>query len=264
MLLKFTAADMLNTSLIDVTTGERAYEIVTIMIPSEAAESLLATSGSEISSPPSPVDAVPPTSQYASTSKSAEQARRRTQILDPSGNILVDIIWNGRQPSITIGDEKVGALTDLFGSSTIRFMPKILCIPTRFDTEYIWTATADSLTLYDYDADLVKGTFHQNVIRLRASKLRQNSSSSSRTLYPRTDSAFRFLQTHIPGFGSNYLEFKPHFLALDVEIIISFLMMEILRRGRFCLTPYTFDRSRLWHLKEAKDRVVRRLRRYTM
>ena len=33
MLLKFTAPDMLNTSLIDVATGERAYNIVTVLSP---------------------------------------------------------------------------------------------------------------------------------------------------------------------------------------------------------------------------------------
>lgn len=27
------------------------------------------------------------------------------------------------------------------------YRPKILAIPTRFDTEYVWTATSDSLTV---------------------------------------------------------------------------------------------------------------------
>jgi hypothetical protein len=52
-------------------------------------------------------------------------------------------------------------LTDLIGSSTVRFLPKILAIPTRFDMEYIWTATANSLTLFDYNAEAIRGTFYQ-------------------------------------------------------------------------------------------------------
>ena len=91
-----------------------------------------------------------------------------------------------------------------------------------------------------------------------------------------------FIPTHLPGVGSNYLEFTPHPLAQDVEIIseycnivsisfklnlnpaVSFIMMEILRRGRFNLTPYTFQKPKLWQLKEARDLVWRRLRRNTV
>jgi hypothetical protein len=40
--------------------------------------------------------------------------------------------------------------------------------------------------------------------------------------------------------------------------------MEILRRGRFNLTPYTFDDPTIWQLKEARDIVLRRFRRHTV
>lgn len=172
MLLKFTAPDMLNTSLVDVATGERAYNIVTALSPPvEQAEE----------SPEAPEQA----SSYSHSVSSSSSAsflkksapamspdelkgeRRQTTITNASGDILANISWNGRRPDITIADEKVGALTDLFGSSTVRFMcvssfstflllaltlakcprPKILAIPTRFDTEYVWTATPDSLTV---------------------------------------------------------------------------------------------------------------------
>ena len=73
-----------------------------------------------------------------------------------------------------------------------------------------------------------------------------------------------FIPTHLPGLGSCYLEFTPHPLAQDIEIILSFLMMEILRRGRFSLTPYTFERPKLWQFKEARDLFMRRLRRNTV
>jgi len=300
MLLKFTAADMLNNSLVDVATGDKAYDIVTVLMDSPESFSSLSKAR------PQPVSS----NAFASSSKSVQHKqpstseditsceRRRTKITDAVGNVVADIIWNGRRPDITIGDEKVGALTDLFGSSTVRFLPKILAIPTRFDTEYIWTATADSLTLFDYDAEAIRGTFHQNSIRIprssKPSKFKLSSPSkhtllSPSTLFPTSpslssSSSFSslssssikekdpdhkslkssFIPTHLPGVGSNYLEFIPHPLAQDVEIIISFLMMEILRRGRFNLTPYTFEKPKLWQLKEARDLVLRRLRRNTV
>jgi hypothetical protein len=40
--------------------------------------------------------------------------------------------------------------------------------------------------------------------------------------------------------------------------------MEILRRGRFNLTPYTFEKPKLWHFKEAKDLLLNRLRRHSL
>ncbi|EDR14786.1 uncharacterized protein LACBIDRAFT_292206 [Laccaria bicolor S238N-H82] len=314
MLLKFTTPDMLNTLLIDATTGRCAYEIVTATVPP-----------SELVEPDTPLDsssASGSSSSFASGSSkqkpsptAARLVQRRTTIKDFSGTILVDIKWNGRRPDISIGKEHIGGLPELFGSSTIRFMPKILAVPTRFDTEFIWTSTADSLTLFDYDSETTTGTFHHNCIRIptraKLSKMKTSSSSkvnlsspscpklslrssraklsspskltlasppsspidepcdppsitSSSSSSPQTSSRSTFISTHLPGVGSNYLEFTPHPLAPDVEIILSFLMMEILRRGRFCLTPYTFDRPRMWQLKEARDLFMRRLRRNTV
>ncbi|KAG6820840.1 hypothetical protein H0H93_010667 [Arthromyces matolae] len=284
MLLKFTTTDILDTALVDVSTGERAFDIVT-----------------ENTEPQSQID----DSAEPSTSSNG---RRYTSIKDASGACLVSITWTGRRPDITIFDEKVGQLTDLFGSSTVKFMPKIMAVPTRFDTEYVWTATPDSLTLVDYDSDTVKGTFHQNVIRLpspfksRSSKsspssrltstvdrvpsttpsvanlflpssfskislsssLSSSSSSFSHQPHIKKTSPSTFIPTHLPGIGGNYLEFDSHPLAHDVEIIVSFLMMEILRRGRFSLTPYDFQRPKLWQLKEARDLMLRRIRRNTV
>jgi hypothetical protein len=171
----------------------------------------------------------------------------------------------------------------------------MLLIPTRFDTEYTWMATADSLTLYDYDSESIKGTFHHNVIRLPTFKSKStlsrkssissetSSCSSTETLATTANessdslakpqpvfqagvetSKSAFIPTHLPGLGSNYIEFSSHPLANDVEMVISFLMMEILRRGRFLLTPYTFEKPKLWQLKEARDLVLRRLRRNTI
>ncbi|TFK30185.1 hypothetical protein FA15DRAFT_663567 [Coprinopsis marcescibilis] len=303
MLLRFTSPDMLNTSLVDVSTGERAYDITTELLP-QSSESSPTTSV-----PFSGTDSVllSPSEDFASTSsnvwrqpepvESFENADlRRTQISDASGNVLVDVSWKGRRPDITICDEKIGGLADLFGSSAVRFMPKVLAIPTRFDTEYVWQATADSLFLFDYDTDSMKGSLHQNCIRipgpLKSSKSKQSapptpalkrkpsklhifSSKSDAHLSATNDCEFvsspsspspksTFLPAHLPGLGSNYLEFESHPLALDVEIILSFLMMEILRRGRFSLTPYTFEKPTTWQFKEARESFFRRLRRNTV
>jgi len=168
MLLKFTTADMLNTGLIDMATGDRLFNITTHLqfIIDKAFES--------------------------------EPILRRTLIHDSQGKVVGEIGWNGRRPQdIVIADEKIDKLIDLFGSSTVRFLPKILSIPTRFDTEYIWTATPDSLTLVDYDSEQIKGKFRQHSIRV----------------------GDRFLHTRVPGLGNNYLDFELHPLAQPVEII---------------------------------------------
>ena len=39
-------------------------------------------------------------------------------------------------------------------------------------------------------------------------------------------------------------------------------MMEILRRGRFLLTPYSFERPKFWQLREARDVISKRLQRF--
>ncbi|KAF8912066.1 hypothetical protein CPB84DRAFT_1761180 [Gymnopilus junonius] len=273
MLLKFTSPDMFNTSLINVATNQRAYDILTIPLPD--GDSSLPKKLSTLSDP-----------------HSAE--RRQTILTDATGNIVANIIWNGRRPDITILDEKVGALTDLFGSSTYdSCQPKILAIPTRFDTEFIWTATPESLTLFDYDTETIKGTFYQNVVRISTrskvpksrltslSKSKHSSaspdflhstssvslwSSSSRSTEDQEPAAQLlksiFISPRIPGLGSNYLEFASHPLAHDIEIILSFLMMEILRRGRFNLPPYVFGKPKLW--QEARNSFIRRLRRNTI
>jgi len=168
-------------------------------------------------------------------------------------------------------------LTNFFGSSTVRFMPKILAVPTRFDAEYIWTATSTSLTLIDYESDTVKGTFHQNAVpipqSLTSRKARPQmpsspascqslTSTSSSMTAASISSSKSFIYSGLPGVCSNYLEFAPHPLAHDVEIIISFIMMEILRRGRFLLTPYSFERPKFWQLREARDVISRRLQQF--
>ncbi|KAF8637385.1 hypothetical protein AX17_002882 [Amanita inopinata Kibby_2008] len=278
MLLRFATNDMLNTALVDVESGEPAYLITTVLEFGPEPRSVYASALSSSAS-----------SESSSSHTPSFPRRRLTTIKDSNEKLIATLAWNGRHPDITIGGEHVGGLTDLFGSSTVRFMPKILAIPTRFDTEYIWSATSESLALIDYDTEMTKGVFHQNAVRIPQplksfSKLKPRSttccvpasaieSPSASHISLSTNSSWSsassvcppssFIHTGMPGIGSNYLEFVPHPLAHDVEIIISFILMEILRRGRFSLTPYTFERPKLWEFREARDTIFRRLRRKT-
>ena len=155
MLLRFSSTDILNTSLLDVATGQRAYEIITETVePSEAS-----SSKSTLFSPTASIDPLP-SFDGSETAASVQRPGpswthsdedfegRQTRIVDASGNGVVNVRWkDGRPNSITIDNEKVGGLNDLFGSSAVPFMPKMLAIPTRFDSEFVWHATEDSLSV---------------------------------------------------------------------------------------------------------------------
>ncbi|KAL0574689.1 hypothetical protein V5O48_007274 [Marasmius crinis-equi] len=211
MILRLTSSDMLNTSLVDIATNQILYTVATIAEPSSPSSSSSITSRGES------LD-----EQEASTDKTI----RTTQIFLGNSTLSVpacELHWKGRRPDITIGHEHIGPLAALFDTSSVKLLPKTLAIPTRFDSNYIWAATTTSLTLLDDNTNHVKGTFHQNVLR----------SSNS------------FINARIPGVGSNYLEFASHPRASDVEIIVSFFLMDILRRGCFypTLDPYMFDDS---------------------
>ncbi|KAF8197575.1 hypothetical protein BJ912DRAFT_953884, partial [Pholiota molesta] len=245
MLFKFTAPDMLNTSLVDVATGERAYNIVTVL-----------------SHPRHPLRTWPPNSPLIASSserttflkKSAPAPNPADHITDAAGKVVANITWTGRRPNITIGDENIGLLL-IF--SALR-LPKILAIPTRFDTEYVWTATADSLTVC---------SFHQNTIRIPSSSKVSKPKLSSPSKFRLSSPSTNFLsststKSTFPAISEDSENepkvpeptkstFIPTRLPGDIEIILSFLMMEILRRGDFRL-PLTPLKSRNLAFKEAE------------
>ncbi|KAJ3564806.1 hypothetical protein NP233_g8053 [Leucocoprinus birnbaumii] len=306
MLLKFTTTDMFNTLLINVTSGERAYEISTVSVSSPLSEKTKPLP-EPLSSSKTAADSEEfcPAKEYNASSESLDPSvsYRHTEIKDAAGTVVADVQWEGRHPHITIDGRKVGGLNDLFGTSSVRFMPKILAIPTKYDPDYVWTATADSLTVstrlsppistraylsYSLSttpptksrepstktlfASPPPGKTRSLVSQSKPSYLLPHASSSSSPPPSPTfeTSSFKvspvkstFVPTHVPGLGSNYLEFEPHPDTNEVEIILSFLIMEILRRGRFNLTPYTFDNPTIWQLKEARDIFFRRMRRNT-
>ncbi|KAG1814880.1 hypothetical protein EV424DRAFT_1123833 [Suillus variegatus] len=155
----------------------------------------------------------------------SEDESRRTTIYNKLGEVIAEIGWKGKQPiEIVIGKEKIIGAKGMFGCSSAILSHNVLGIPTRFDTEYFWMAASDALTLLDYDSNQTKGSFHSNSMHVGE----------------------RFIAAPIPGLGHDYLEFETHPLASTEELLVSFILMEVLRRSRFNLHTDSSDRSKLW------------------
>lgn len=155
-LYQFTSVDILNTSLIDVHTGASTYQIVTSPDTPEGSSSKITQ-----------LSRSDETSAAGSDGEldGAEVPKRRTVIHDAAGDVVCEVAWNGRIPDITLGDEKVGPLKQLFGSTGVPFRyvsPFCLClttvslnlqrhnaltIPSRFNADCVWTATPNSLVV---------------------------------------------------------------------------------------------------------------------
>ncbi|KAG7092735.1 hypothetical protein E1B28_009063 [Marasmius oreades] len=231
MILRLTSSDMLNSSLVDISTGETIYTVITIGLASSDASS--STHSSSLSQ-----------TEYQLTT---DTTIRKTRIYAGGSTesiLLSEINWKGRRPDIKIGNEHIGTLANLFDTAHTKLLPKSLAIPTRFDSNHVWAATATSLTLLDYNTNQPKGTFRQNVLR----------------------SSTAFMNACIPGVGANYIEFTSHPAVQDVEIIVSFFLMDILRRGCFCpaLTPYMFEDTRYKSprskFQETRELISRKLK----
>lgn len=150
---------------------------------------------------------------------------RRTIIYNKLGEVTAEIGWKGKQPiEIVIGKEKIIGAKGMFGCSSAILSRNVLGIPTRFDTEYFWMAAPDALTLLDYDSNQTKGSFHTNSMRVGE----------------------HFIAAPISGLGHDYLDFETHPLASTEELLVSFILMEVLRRSRFNLHTDSSDRSKLW------------------
>jgi hypothetical protein len=97
VILRFSTPDMLNTELIDATTGLPAFHLITTL-----------------------------TSVRVSTGNSAPfnvVECRRTAVHQHGDDVPVaDISWEGSRPGrIGILGEQLSGVTELFGSSTVRF-----------------------------------------------------------------------------------------------------------------------------------------------
>jgi len=127
----------------------------------------------------------------------------------------------GSQPTdIVIGREKLGGAKELFGCMGPSSSPKIFGVSTRFDPDLYWVASRESLTLLDQNANETRGQLHHSCV-LVGSRI-----------------------VHSPLLvGNDYLEFESHPRVSNVELIVTFVLMEVLRRSRFASTP-SASRSR--------------------
>jgi len=141
---------------------------------------------------------------------------RRSFLLDSAGVKLASWGWTlCMQPTdVVIGRERLGGAKDLFGSMGPSPSPKIFGVSTRFDPDYYWVASADSLTLLHQNTNEIKGQLHHSCV-LVGSRI-----------------------VHSPLLaGNDYLELESHPRVSDQELIVTFILMEILRRNRFANAP---------------------------
>ncbi|KAA1469405.1 hypothetical protein DENSPDRAFT_835023 [Dentipellis sp. KUC8613] len=172
-----------------------------------------------------PIYAVSTTKFFSrSATCSAVVLRRRTTIIDIRGGgrerQLAEIEWSGRIPSkIRIGDEVLKDVDELLGGcKSINVDPKIISVPTRLNNS--WKATAGSLTLEDCNTGTLTSAFYQNSFLLND----------------------RVIRAPFAGLGSDILVLDGKDTAMNVEILASFFIMEIIRRNHFNLAPHTFDK----------------------
>jgi len=216
--LIFSSSDMLNSTLVEPSTGALSYTIMT-------RPHFIKGNKCEIDEP-----------------LAKPLSERRTILADSKGRRLAEIGWVGlNQPTyILIGEERLETAKELFGCMGAPMSPKVFGVSTRFDTEYYWLASPESLTLLDYDANKVKGQLHSSSLLV--------------------GSHFMPVSPMLPG--SDYLEFEQHPLASDEELIVTFLLMEIMRRTRFAIKspPYSLNSSpisKTWLVRSAGERLRR-------
>ncbi|KAK0483960.1 hypothetical protein IW261DRAFT_1606033 [Armillaria novae-zelandiae] len=171
-----------------------------------------------------------------------DQDKLRVLLNDPLGKTISKIIWTKPDPSLLFNFQRLNNVTAIIDQDGVQeievaFENGLIPICTRFDTEYFWNVGVDSLTLYDVDSDTTKGQFYIDCSY-------------------RPDAPKRFTPA-IGPLGYHYLEFQSHDLAHDTEIILTFLLLEVYRRGVFHISwPIFTLRSNLKesvHLKKKMD-----------
>jgi len=148
--------------------------------------------------------------------------RRRTVITDIHQRQVAEILWAGRVPlSIHILGEALDGVTTLFNGcesvSIISNRSSELRVPTRFGA--VWVATQRSLQLRCSASGELRSALHLDSVQVGP----------------------RFHPAPMPGVGSHFLEIRDLHSAQIVEMIVSCLVMDILRRNVFYVSPRDFD-----------------------
>nr|VWP00643.1 N/A [Ganoderma boninense] len=133
MLLKVTSPDIHNTALLDCATNEVLYRTTTSPVPPGLS--------------PGPSRS---RTSLASSNRSYEKLPacdlHTTAVLDPDGDTVAEIVWEGHNATIIrIQDEELRGTTELFDAAFARVLPDETILPTRM--EYTWRITAEGLTV---------------------------------------------------------------------------------------------------------------------
>ncbi|KAI0006204.1 hypothetical protein BJV74DRAFT_802876 [Russula compacta] len=149
--------------------------------------------------------------------------RRRTVMTDIHQRQVAEIVWAGRVPlSIRIHGEYLDGVTALFNGcdtvTVISHRSSELRVPTRLGA--VWVATRSSLELRCNASGERRSAFYLNSVQVD----------------------HQFHPAPIPDMGSHFLEIHELHAAQMVETIVSCLIMDILRRNVFGVSPHDFDR----------------------
>ncbi|KAI0302222.1 hypothetical protein BC826DRAFT_987878 [Russula brevipes] len=138
------------------------------------------------------------------------------------GRQVAEILWAGRVPlSIHILGEALDGVTTLFNGcesvSITSNRSSELRVPTRFGA--VWVATRRSLQLRCSASGELRSALHLDSVQVGP----------------------RFHSAPMPGMGSHFLEIRDLHSAQIVEMIVSCLVMDVLRRNVFYVSPRDFD-----------------------
>lgn len=241
MLLKIASKNHLHSQFIDVRTGLPVYTIVTRSMftkpPSTSCSNLQARRGSE-------------TSTSSSSSSSSQQELdekawiyqldafvdgtlvpieegnlKHCWILDAQEKVLAELVFIGRTPTAI----KIGSYRPILGRfCSTGLFPRAdnqmyeFRAATRID-DLEWVVTKSSLELVTSEEDVVM-RYHP--------KSRLDDNEKIRPALLRGSDYLEMLD------GDSWAGLREEEIA---EILVTFCLMEIFRRGRFKLTPYVFD-----------------------
>ncbi|KAJ3542281.1 hypothetical protein NM688_g5986 [Phlebia brevispora] len=224
MLLKFTTADIFNSTIVDQTTGDVVFRVATPGLQarsrSRSASSLFSTLSSETS---------------ASGSTPLE---RVTTLFGADDTALAEITWVGEAVThIRIGEEGLDGNHQLFAADFVKILADETLVPTRM--EYVWRIMSDSLELLDDDSDTV-GVEHSDSVCLDE----------------------QLLPARRKGTGRTFLEFTGRIPSDELpEVILTYLLITNLRERIYWVARYVCGKNGALHSKNPLNRLRRQATR---
>ncbi|KAI0306396.1 hypothetical protein B0F90DRAFT_1689539 [Multifurca ochricompacta] len=145
--------------------------------------------------------------------------RRRTVITDIHQRQIAEIVWAGRVPlSIRIHNEILDSVISLFNDcDSVTVISSVIKVPTRIGA--VWVASRRSLELRCSTSGKLLSAFHLDSVQI----------------------GYQLRLAPMPGMGSHFLEIHDLHSAHMVEMMVSCLIMDILRRNVFDVSPHDSD-----------------------